>query len=170
MQDERTKTARKSIGTNELPVCYREWGGIPLSHRPSLRILDFGCGYGQGLRHLQNWGYHAHGYDLDPSKATQAGLHPVMGPEDPPKERSYDYVILSNVLNVQSSEQQLIDTLHTALSFLKPNGFLVYNYPAKPRKLGWIGPLLHDYLVSYLKRYDFNYQTALRLWKVESPL
>lgn len=89
-------------------------------------ILDYGCG--KDMIHvlkLQKQGYQVIGYDISlPDTARFL-------------ENKYDIIYLSNVLNVQSSEDMLHQLLDTVWKCLKVYGFVVANYPASPRYLEW---------------------------------
>ena len=133
MPDNRPKTARRQIGGGAGPIVYRrfaEWRrALPVWHRDATkRVLDFGAGYGQGAEILKGLCRYE-GTDLV-DRSGGAGWF-VANPQD----RAYDAVLLSNVLNVQESKEQLRATLRAAFNALKPGGQLVYNYPGSPRKM-----------------------------------
>jgi 2-polyprenyl-3-methyl-5-hydroxy-6-metoxy-1,4-benzoquinol methylase len=111
------------------------------------RLLDFGCGYGQGAQYLAEAGWEWTGTDLEFRGITHAMPIPQGGcwvsieglKKAIDDGAQWDVVCLSNVLNVQRTEEELADTIKLACAALKPGGFLVWNYPATPRYLPWFG-------------------------------
>jgi len=91
-------------------------------------ILDFGAG--KSAYHAQQfvadgWQVLAHefGDNIDPKVHCELSM-----------ENKYDMVYASNVLNVQSDEAMLRETLQQIKSVLKTKGVFVANYPLNPRK------------------------------------
>lgn len=112
---------------------------------PKGTILDFGCGrYANQVKLFRERGRTADGYDLwwEANEVTLPGLYSKLRP--PPGK--YDIIGLSNVLNVQTTEKELWDTLRESFSYLAPQGLVVANYPTTPRKLGWTAPRMKVYL------------------------
>lgn len=96
--------------------------------KPNLKILDFGAG--KTARHaqtLRDYGF----TDID---ATDIGDNFVPGVHVLPKYQDYDVVYLSNVLNVQPTEQHVHEVLIKAHTLTKNGGRVVFNYPQSPRK------------------------------------
>lgn len=91
------------------------------------KILDFGCGseFIQG-KYLRELGFDVSGWDFGDNK-----------PKDCVEklEQVYDVVYASNVLNVISSRQMLMETLEQIRGCLKDGGIFIANYPQSPRKM-----------------------------------
>jgi len=85
-------------------------------------VLDFGSG---AARYWQNklakQGYVIESHDL--SIPNNISLN------------YFDVILVSNVLNVQETKDQLHDTLKKIVSFGKSGTRIVWNYPSSPRKL-----------------------------------
>lgn len=91
------------------------------------RILDFGCGADMiHVVELQKQGLFVVGYDWSLPETKKFIT-----------DELYDIIYLSNVLNVQSSEEMLEDLFKTVISCMRYMGFVVANYPYEPRYLGW---------------------------------
>lgn len=94
-------------------------------------ILDFGAGtYATYTLALRKQGFKVTAHDFGNNWVE--GLH-----DRDALQRKYDLVFASNVLNVQSTERMMDNTLRIVTSVLKSGGVFVANYPDKPRKLGW---------------------------------
>lgn len=92
-------------------------------------ILDFGAGKGAlHTKWLREEGFNVTAYDFGDNVID--GVH-----EKDALSRKYDVVCASNVLNVQSSLNMLLETLTQMYNSLKPGGTLICNYPASPRKM-----------------------------------
>lgn len=92
-------------------------------------ILDFGAG--KGALHtlwLREQGFDCVAYDFGDNVVE--GLH-----DKDALSKQYKVIMASNVLNVQSSKQMLIETLQQMYNSLAPGGKLICNYPANPRKI-----------------------------------
>jgi SAM-dependent methyltransferase len=95
---------------------------------PEDKILDFGA----GLRITQTKLLRDHGLDVtayDFPKFMDPNVHDIDA-----LSRQYDIVFASNVLNVSSSKEMLLQTLRLINGAVKPGGIAVFNYPAEPRK------------------------------------
>lgn len=93
-------------------------------------ILD----YGAGVDAQHTLALRAAGFDK--VTAWEFGANLVPGLHDPNALLPvYDVVFASNVLNVQSSKQMLIETLNQINSVVRVGGRFIANYPAKPRKM-----------------------------------
>ena len=128
--DSRTKTyskpfCPKALVPNALPVVFGH------NFLMEATILDFGCGKdAYWVNHYRKLGYKIHGKDLS---------RPDLVTSD-----SYDIIMLSNVINVQETEEQLNELLACVLGF-KPK-YLLFNYPSKPRKLEWSMKTMEGFL------------------------
>lgn len=153
--DVRAKTARKNIGKVSLPKCY-QWvmKAFNRNQAQGLHLLDFGCGFGQAREAMEQMGFDYWGCDLENRgqqskwfKSQHAYQHGQV----------FDVVIMSNVLNVQASEEQVLEALRTATVCLKDGGILVYNYPDRPRKsnlsVPQIGALVRQVTVDEIREF-----------------
>jgi len=52
-----------------------------------------------------------------------------------PKTFYWDYIVVSNVINIQPTEEHIYSTLETINSLIKPKTTAIINYPTNPRKL-----------------------------------
>lgn len=136
------RTSRRAGAVGKSPLCYqwarklltdgiKEWqpGRTHTLPKDTAQILDFGCG--KGAPHTQRMGeegYHILGWDIGPNNP---------GISIPPPNRAYDLVILSNVLNVQPTAEDLTRVLSEAYQHVKPLGYLICNYPRQPRH-NWV--------------------------------
>ena len=92
-------------------------------------ILDFGAGKSAThTKWLREQGFNVVAYDFGDNLIE--GLHDknALG-------KQYSVVMASNVLNVQSSIDMLLETLNQIYNSLEPGGEFICNYPASPRKL-----------------------------------
>ena len=91
------------------------------------KILDFGCGseFIQG-KYLRDLGFDVSGWDFGNNKPKECVEKP---------EQVYDVVYASNVLNVISSRQMLMETLEQIRDCLNDGGMFIANYPQSPRKM-----------------------------------
>ena len=100
------------------------------------RILDYGCGseFIQG-NYLRRLGFNVDGWDIGDNK-----------PQNCVSElrQIYDVVYASNVLNVISSVDMLMETLEQVYNCLNNGGLFVANYPSSPRKMEISAHLLGD--------------------------
>lgn len=116
------------------------------SRSPDLDILDFGCGKDMiHVKALREKGYSVDGYDLSLPETKEFI-----------KNRCYDIIYLSNVLNIQSSEEMLEDLINDVWYRLHHQGFVVANYPKDPRYLGWSTEKM-------LKWLQFNFASVVRV-------
>lgn len=93
------------------------------------KILDFGAG--KSAMHtvdLRKEGHdvtaHEFGANFNPDLHNKSAL-----------SKKYDVVYASNVLNVQSSEEMLKDTMSDIKKAMKSSGKFIANYPLEPRKM-----------------------------------
>lgn len=54
-------------------------------------------------------------------------------------DEMYDFIMASNVLNVQPTPQAIKSVLDNIEDVLKPNGFVLINLPSDPLKSAWEG-------------------------------
>ena len=110
------------------------------------KILDYGAGKGfqtrrlQGIEEYAPGGIHAehapdkpftdvHAYDAySPPKAEHSYNDASL------LDNKYGVVMVSNVLNVQETDQDLHDTLNELASLIDDDGKIVVNFPESPRK------------------------------------
>lgn len=96
----------------------------------SKNILDFGAGKGAvSAKYLCNKGFNITAYDFWVENNGDKLLNKNA------LKRKYDVVYASNVINVQSSIEMLIETLNQIYSVVVDNGECIMNYPSSPRKL-----------------------------------
>lgn len=92
-------------------------------------ILDFGAGKGAtSTKYLLSKGFDVAAYDLWVGNGDELLDKFALN-------RQYDAVFASNVLNVQSSQSMLIETLSQIKDSMKDNGEFICNYPQTPRKM-----------------------------------
>lgn len=91
------------------------------------KILDYGCGseFIQG-NYLRKLGFNVDGWDIGKNKPKNCVSK---------LQQIYDVVYASNVLNVISSVDMLMETLDQIYSCLNNGGLFIANYPASPRKM-----------------------------------
>ena len=82
--------------------------------------------------------------------------------------KTYDIVFASNVLNVQSSEEMLEETIKQMWDAVKKGGILVVNYAGSPRYISWSTKEMDEWLK---KRFDnverIRYNNYNLIWKIE---
>ena len=108
--------------------------------RPGQSILDFGSGpKAMHTMMLRDAGLDVTAHDF-PANVRQ-GVH------DPNAlDWQYDIVMASNVLNVQSSNPMLQETVDQLIALRQPGGVIVANFPESPRKLpGATAGRIEDY-------------------------
>lgn len=92
-------------------------------------ILDFGAGKGAvHTKWLREEGFNVTAYDFGDNCIE--GLH-----DKDALNKQYKVIMASNVINVSSSWEMLLETLGQINNSLEPGGMLVLNYPASPRKM-----------------------------------
>lgn len=136
------RTSRSNGAVGRDPVCYRAAREQVLARLPSdikhFGVLDFGCGKGaKAGKALFEWArvntnlnsYSMRYYDIGDNTTAEA-----RGSDLP--QGYYDLVILSNVLNVQPTDNLLKLVLLEAWACVAEGGILLCNYPKKPRHCG----------------------------------
>lgn len=92
-------------------------------------MLDFGAGKGAvHTKWLREEGFNVTAYDFGDNVVE--GLH-----DKDALSKQYKMIMASNVLNVSSSLDMLLETLHQIDNSLEPGGVFICNYPASPRKM-----------------------------------
>ena len=92
-------------------------------------ILDFGAGKDAvHTKWLREEGFNVTAYDFGDNCIEE--IH-----DKDALRKQYKVIMCSNVINVQSSMEMLMDTLQQLNDSLEPGGMLVVNYPASPRKM-----------------------------------
>jgi len=128
--DSRTKTYRKNF-TPKARVYHYALDHVITKHEDD--VLDFGCGKDNyWSNRLSQQGYSIDGYDLSISEYMI--------------EKKYSVILVSNVLNVQETEDQLEDTLDSIMRFAQSGTIIVWNYPSGPRKMSLDMDALHEYV------------------------
>ena len=92
-------------------------------------ILDFGAGRGaMHTKWLREEGFNVTAYDFGENCIED--LH-----DKDALNRQYKVIMASNVINVSSSWEMLLETLNEINNSLEHGGMLIVNYPASPRKM-----------------------------------
>jgi len=114
------------------------------------RILDFGAG--KTAAHtlaLINDGYYCTAHEF----GDNADIHYH---NTSALARFYDVVFASNVLNTQSSEEMLRETLGQIVGTVKKGGVFFANYPLSPRKCTLLAGEVEDILNQYFTTVYFE--------------
>ena len=128
--DTRTKTYRKNF-TPKARVYHYALDHVITKHEDD--VLDFGCGKDNyWSNRLSAQEYSIDGYDLSIDEYMI--------------EKKYSVILVSNVLNVQETEDQLEDTLDSIMRFAQSGTIIVWNYPSGPRKMSLEMDALHEYV------------------------
>ena len=128
--DSRTKTYRKNF-TPKARVYRYALDHVITKHEDD--VLDFGCGKDNyWSNRLSAQEYSIDGYDLSIAEYMI--------------EKKYSVILVSNVLNVQETEDQLEDTLDSIMRFAQSGTIIVWNYPSGPRKMSLEMDALHEYV------------------------
>jgi hypothetical protein len=147
--DSRTKTYRKNF-TPKARVYQYALDHVITKHEDD--VLDFGCGKDNyWSNRLSAQEYSIDGYDLSMPNATS--------------NDTYSVILVSNVLNVQETEDQLEDTLDSIMRFAKSGTIIVWNYPSGPRKMSLDMDALHEYVKA--AAHDGGYTTLTDCLKGE---
>lgn len=134
----RALTARKRIGSHLLPIVYKAIEHVE-NRVNNTQVLDFGCGYGQAREFIEEklcmeW----YGFDIYPRCNTEKMLKEsqlIVDWLEGYSGMAFDVVCLSNVLNIQETPDQLLDTIEKAFKQARVGGFVIWNYPNNPRKM-----------------------------------
>lgn len=91
-------------------------------------ILDFGAGKDAiHTKWLRENGLNVIAYDF--GENCIEGIH-----DENALDKRYDVIFASNVLNVQSSDVMMMETVYQIYNALKKGGIFIFNYPTSPRK------------------------------------
>lgn len=126
-------------------------------------ILDFGAGKAAvHTKWLREQGFNVTAWEFGENLIE--GLH-----DKDALSKRYTMIVCSNVLNVQSSMQMLLETLHQIYNSLEAGGELICNYPASPRKLALTASDLQGILQSIFKGKieRVGGTSSAPLWKVQ---
>jgi SAM-dependent methyltransferase len=123
-----------------------------IAGRPTMDILDVGCGTGGNLLRLQHYG-RARGIDIDPlcvEYCRTKGLDVSFGSmEDLGQPRaSLDLLTMFDVF-YHARPDRHVAVLRGMLDVLRPGGILAFREPAMTIARGW-----HDVAVNIQKRFD----------------
>ena len=128
--DSRTKTYRKNF-TPKARVYLYALDHVINKHEDD--VLDFGCGKDNyWSNRLSPQEYSIDGYDLSIAEYMI--------------EKKYSVILVSNVLNVQETVDQLECTLDSIMRFAQSGTRIVWNYPSQPRKMSLDIDALHEYV------------------------
>jgi len=117
--DTRIKTYRKNF-TPKARVYHYAIENVIIKKRHD--VLDFGAGeHNYWSIKLCREGYSCDGYDLSLPDYTMRD--------------AYEVIMVSNVLNVQETRNQLRETIKQIMSFSKSGTRIVWNYAETPRKM-----------------------------------
>lgn len=126
-------------------------------------MLDFGAGKGAvHTKWLREEGFNVIAYDFGDNIIE--GLH-----DKNALQKQYKVIMASNVLNVQSSLDMLLETLRQIDNSLEPGGEFICNYPASPRKMLLEANDLREILQSIFKgRIEkVGGTSSAPLWKIQ---
>lgn len=126
-------------------------------------ILDFGAGKGAvHTKWLREEGFNVTAYDF--GENCIEGLH-----DKNALQKQYKVIMLSNVLNVQSSMSMLLETLRQIDNSLESGGEFICNYPASPRKMELTANDLKEIIQSIFKGSieRVGGTSSAPLWKVQ---
>ena len=138
MQDTREKTYRShNVKRALVPQ-------LALEILPSVEasVLDFGCG--KDAYWVKN--FMERGIDCDGIDLSRPDLSLSYGDED----GLYDVIMLSNVINVQETLEQLTELLEAVARFCHSRTSIVWNYPNSPRKMNMPLPLMEQKVLTIL--------------------
>ena len=126
-------------------------------------VLDFGAGKGAvHTQWLREEGFNVTAYDFGDNVVE--GLH-----DKNALQKQYKVIMASNVLNVSSSLNMLLETLKQINNSLEPGGEFICNYPASPRKMDVTANDLKEIIQSIFKGEieRVGGTSSAPLWKVQ---
>lgn len=126
-------------------------------------MLDFGAGKGAvHTKWLREKGFNVTAYDFGDNVVE--GLH-----DKDALSKQYKMIMASNVLNVSSSLDMLLETLHQIDNSLESGGVFICNYPASPRKMELAANDLREIIQSIFKGKieRVGGTSSAPLWKVQ---
>lgn len=129
-------------------------------------ILDFGAGKGAvHTKWLREEGFNVTAYDFGDNCIE--GLH-----DKDALNKQYKVIMASNVINVQSSLDMLMETLSQINNSLEPGGKFIANYPSSPRKMNFsaneIGWMIQNIFGGLVTRVGGT--SSAPLWVIYKPL
>ena len=129
-------------------------------------ILDYGAGKGAvHTKWLRKDGFDVTAYDFGTNLIE--GLH-----DKDALTKQYKVIMASNVLNVQSSKEMLVETLQQIYASLEPGGSFICNYPASPRKMDLDADDLFMIVMQVFRNGAIFHRGGSRsapLWEVRKP-
>ena len=130
-------------------------------------ILDFGAGKAAlHTKWLREQGFDVTAYDFGDNCIE--GLH-----DRDALSKQYKVIMMSNVLNVQSSREMLQETLQQVYNSLEPGGDLICNYPASPRKMQFFNStslaIEVDRVFKGCKFYKIGGTSSAPVWRICKP-
>ena len=126
-------------------------------------VLDFGAGKGAvHTQWLRGEGFKVTAYDF--GNNVVEGLH-----DKDALQKQYKVIMASNVLNVSSSLDMLLETLQQINNSLEPGGAFICNYPSSPRKMELTATDLKEILQSIFKGEieRVGGTSSAPLWKIQ---
>ena len=126
-------------------------------------ILDFGAGKGaMHTKWLREEGFNVTAYDF--GENCIEGLH-----DKNALQKQYKVIMASNVLNVCSTSNMLIETLNQIYNSLESGGEFICNYPASPRKMDLTANNLKEIIQSIFKGSIERVEgiSSAPLWKIK---
>lgn len=128
---------------------------------PGEWILDWGCGKGaKAAVELKGEGFKVLAYDIGKNRDT-IPIHMKAGNSD-----EFRLVILSNVLNVQPTAEQVEEVLNLAWARVVRGGYLILNYPIAPRH----NPVCHNKVVDLIQERTNDWLCLQKhVWLMHKP-
>lgn len=126
-------------------------------------ILDFGAGKDAiHTKWLRDQGFNVTAYDFGDNCIE--GLH-----DKNALSKQYKVVMGSNVINVSSSYDMLLETLKQIYDSLEYGGTLIMNYPASPRKMNLMAGDLENIIENMFKGKIFRVggNSSAPLWEIK---
>lgn len=136
-----TSRSRGSVGQNAITPKH-----VASIAKKTDKILDFGAG--KDALHtmtLRKLGFNVTAHEFG------SNFNNIIHSEDALAYK-YDLVFASNVINVQNSENMLIETLSSINNIVNDGGKFIFNFPSSPRK-GFVGEITTDELLAIVRRY-----------------
>ena len=126
-------------------------------------ILDYGAGKGAiHTQWLKEQGFDVTAYDF--GENCVEGIH-----DKNALNKQYKVIMASNVINVSSSWDMLLETLRQMYDSLEYGGTLIMNYPASPRKMNLTARELENIIETIFKDkiYRAGGSTSAPLWEIK---
>lgn len=159
MTKEETLRANKTFVRKPIhkPITY-DFAWDLLKIFSGLNVLDFGAGkYPLHKIELQKYLPQHHFFSCDMGE-NFTSYHDFNSLENTKKYMGFfDVVIASNVLNVQINKNMMHETLERLFLLTNKDGFLLFNYPSKPRLGGFSTKEIYNFMLQYyneVKRED----------------